>query len=150
MAIIKQGSNNINNRKNNVAEKTSSRTHNYKLGSVSTCGQYLVLGLRVPKGFPGTKPHGQDVRSAYEFNVYKNRFAVGHCYVPIEDVVYLLYRYHRRNYAYWLLCLSLLPAAWAVQQHGVGQEHVKTQDNHTFNVFDFPVVEIKLQLREFT
>jgi len=34
-------------------------------------------------------------------------------------------RYHWRNYAYWLLCLVLLPAAWAAQQHSVGQQHVK-------------------------
>jgi len=43
--------------------------------------------------------------------------------------VYLFYRYHRRNYADWLLCLGLLPVAWAAQQHSIGQKQVKTHDN---------------------
>ena len=39
-----------------------------------------------------------------------------------KEVVYLFYRHHRKNYAYWLLRLGLLPVAWAAQQHSVGQE----------------------------
>jgi len=51
---------------------------------------------------------------------------------------HLFYRCHWRNYAHCLLCLGLLPVAWAARQHIVGQEHVKTHDNHAM-LRDSPV-----------